>query len=409
MYKIFKITSLLLICSIALSSALAADQPDAPPSEAIELIGVGHIGASATDHSGLSEKLDAELPHNLLGGFSGIAYAGQGNLYYMVPDRGPRDGAVPWKCRVQLFSMVVDQNSDPVVQLRLKQTIMLTDEAGRPFVGAAAATQAGSDHAIRFDPEGIRVGPHGNLFISDEYGPRIFEFRPDGRMVKELGLPSRFLIENSCPTSDEENAVNESGRQANRGMEGLAISPNGEELFGLLQSPLLQDCERPSLASKPVGMNCRLLKMSTDGSPKSELVYHLDNKSNKLNEILSVSDREFLVIERDGNAGADAKFKKLILVSTHSATDVSDYDQLPPYDLPKDVNSLQKTVLIDLLDSQWKLAGDQMPEKIEGLAFGPDLPDGRRLLIVGSDNDFQMDSPSVVYVFAVPEKLLHLN
>ena len=334
MNKILKTMLLLLTIPFALLSGLVADQPAVPSNEAIELVGVGHVDATAIDNSGLGEKLDAEFSHNLLGGFSGIAYAGHENLYYLLPDRGPQDGAVAWKCRVQLFSIVVDSNANPVVQLELKQTIMLTDEAGRPFVGAAAATEAGSDHAIRLDPEGIRVGTNGNLYISDEYGPQVLEFRPDGQLVQKLPVPSRFLIKHCCPTSDEENSVNDSGRQANRGMEGLAISPDGDHLFGLLQSPLLQDSERTSLSSKPVGLNCRLLGMSTNGSPETELVYHLDNPSNKLNEILSVSDREFVVIERDGEAGANAKFKKLMLVSTTAATNVSRHDQLPPHGCP---------------------------------------------------------------------------
>ena len=31
------------------------------------------------------------------------------------------------------------------------------------------------------------------------------------------------------------------GRQANRGMEGLAITPNGRTLVGIMQNALLQD------------------------------------------------------------------------------------------------------------------------------------------------------------------------
>jgi hypothetical protein len=40
-----------------------------------------------------------------------------------------------------------------------------------------------------------------------------------------------------------------------------------------------------------------------------------------------------------------------------------------------------------------------LPEKIEGMAFGPDLPDGRLLLLLTVDNDFRADVP--IRVFAV--------
>ncbi|MBS0641298.1 MAG: PEP-CTERM sorting domain-containing protein, partial [Proteobacteria bacterium] len=51
-------------------------------------------------------------------------------------------------------------------------------------------------------------------------------------------------------------------------------------------------------------------------------------------------------------------------------------------------------------DPSFGLAGDAFPEKIEGLAFGPDLADGRHILFVTSDNDF-LDTPTHVYAFAI--------
>jgi hypothetical protein len=41
-----------------------------------------------------------------------------------------------------------------------------------------------------------------------------------------------------------------------------------------------------------------------------------------------------------------------------------------------------------------------MPEKIEGLTFGEVLPDGRRTLLVATDNDFESASDSLIWVFA---------
>jgi hypothetical protein len=41
-----------------------------------------------------------------------------------------------------------------------------------------------------------------------------------------------------------------------------------------------------------------------------------------------------------------------------------------------------------------------MPEKIEGLALGPALADGRRTLVVTTDNDLKTENPSWFWVFA---------
>ena len=41
------------------------------------------------------------------------------------------------------------------------------------------------------------------------------------------------------------------------------------------------------------------------------------------------------------------------------------------------------------------------PEKIEGIAFGPQRKDGSRLLLITSDNDFKPDEATHIYAFAV--------
>jgi hypothetical protein len=129
----------------------------------------------------------------------------------------------------------------------------------------------------------------------------------------------------------------------------------------------------------------------------------LDQSSNKLNEILAIDDDTFIVIERDGAAGVEATFKKIMLISTKNSTDISAMEKLPAKEIPVAVTPVTKRVLIDLLDPRWNLAGETMPEKIEGLAFGPRLSDGRRTLLVNSNNDFEAVNPSYFYVFAVPD------
>jgi hypothetical protein len=52
------------------------------------------------------------------------------------------------------------------------------------------------------------------------------------------------------------------------------------------------------------------------------------------------------------------------------------------------------------------LNGKQFPEKIEGLSFGPNMPDGRRLLVVASDNDFEAEEAIRFFFFAVSPELL---
>ena len=43
---------------------------------------------------------------------------------------------------------------------------------------------------------------------------------------------------------NDEITLNTVGRVANKGMEGLAITPDGKTLVGIMQAPLLQDASK---------------------------------------------------------------------------------------------------------------------------------------------------------------------
>jgi Esterase-like activity of phytase len=69
---------------------------------------------------------------------------------------------------------------------------------------------------------------------------------------------------------------------------------------------------------------------------------------------------------------------------------------------------VQKTLFIDLLDPAFNLA-PTIPEKIEGLAWGPDLPDGRHVLNVISDNDLSPSLATQIYAFAIDPTLINFE
>lgn len=405
-----------------LGSAVYAAPLENAIGRAVSLVGVGSISGEATDFSGLAQTLTPELgasnkelapdtkfTNNMLGGISAITWTGKENLYWCLPDRGPLDGAVDWNCRIHKIRITTSPKNAQVangrtqVKIELVSTILLKDERGTAFTGLASAFEATAGKTGRLDPEGVRVGSNGNLFISDEYGPRLIEFRPDGQMVREIEMPGHLTAAKPGDCYATENPHNVSGRSCNRGMEGLAISADCKLLFGLMQSPLLQDSFRENRTDYPSGMSCRLPVFKTSGAFCTEYLYPLENPSNKLNEILAYGEDRFITIERDGKAGVEAQCKKLMLISVSDATDIRGVEKLPSNHLPAATKGVSKKVFIDLLDPKWNLAGKGMPEKIEGLAFGPDFPNGDRLLVVASDNDFIRESSTEFFLFRIPQ------
>jgi hypothetical protein len=182
-------------------------------------------------------------------------------------------------------------------------------------------------------------------------------------------------------------------------MEGLAIAPGSGRLYGIMQSPLIQDGGLDAKNSR-VGTNVRILEIDPATGSTREFLYPMDAASNGISEIAAVNDREFLVLERDGKAGAEAKFKKVFRIDIGSATDIG-AATLPATGVPNGVTAVTKSLFLDMLDPSYNLAGASFPEKLETLAFGPDLPDARHLLLVVNDNDLAADKPSCVYAFAI--------
>jgi hypothetical protein len=356
------------------------------------------------DKSGLTDAMEDGAPQNRLGGFgSGIAWSGRGEEYVLVPDRGPGDGAASYRCRYHTAQIRVDACSKPVVTAELTATQLLSGPDGQSLVGLAARFATGdSSQPIRFDPEAIRVLPGGDLLIADEYGPRVWRFGLGGEYVAALAIPSRYAIASpSASPKKEFPPHNTSGRQPNRGIEGLALTPDGKTVHALLQGPLLQDGAIDA-ENERIGRNVRWLVLDVaTGAALRELVYVLDKPALGLNEVEALSDTRFLVIERDGKAGKEAQIKQIQLVEIDGATDVMGIDRLPGGDLPANVKPVRKRRLLDLLDSRWGFAGEAFPEKTEGLAIGPTLADGSRVLVITSDNDFQPDVPSRIDIFSV--------
>ncbi|HKB11568.1 MAG TPA: esterase-like activity of phytase family protein, partial [Vicinamibacterales bacterium] len=223
-------------------------------------------------------------------------------------------------------------------------------------------------------------------------------------------------------------ANNQTGRQANRGMEGLAITPDGGTLAGIMQNALIQDnglvvLGDPHLVPGRRGLNNRILTIDLDTRATHEYVYTVDaiNQGRGVNEMLAINDHEFLVLERDNRTRLASppttpNLKRIYKIDLrkngpNDVTDVSDVVSLPETGAQlaaANIVPVKKTLFIDLLKDVYKVDAthtikDVIAEKIEGLAWGPDLPDGRHVLYVISDNDLNTGIATQIYAFAVNE------
>ena len=296
-----------LAAIVAASALLAADA-------GVTLIGVGAIPGDSLDLSGLDgmicrrEDSATCIPRATFGGFgSALTYTGHDNVFLAVPDRGPFDGRTtlgnPYIDRFHFLHMVVDAGVPfPNIRTTLLDTRFLWSE-NRRLVGDAYAFDANPLASLRFDAEGVRVGRDRTFFVSDEYGPYVFEFDRDGHLIRRLPVPSKFLI--AKPGGDLDDAGNSleiypnnntSGRQANRGMEGLAITPDGRFLVGIMQNALIQDSGLDNNTPPArVGLNNRILRINLDTGHTEEYVYVMDavNQGRGVNEMIAITTTNF--------------------------------------------------------------------------------------------------------------------
>lgn len=418
----------------------------------VDLIAIGSLDSEGGDlAAATAAPLENGVPGNLLGGLgSGLAYAGC-NTFLALPDRGPnavayapaRDDTTSYIPRFHTLRMQLTANPGAGLPYLLtpsleKTTLLhapllpLTYAAdGAPALNAVdqrqyfsgrsdnfdASRSSGNPLNARLDPESLRVSRNGTtVFISDEYGPYVYAFdRADGSRLRAYTLPDAFAAGTLSAVGNDEIALNSRGRVANKGMEGLAISPNGQMLYGAMQSPLQQDGGSSAAYARIVRINLINGKQAQFAYPLTNIGTALKPKYPTVSDIVAVNDHQFLVDERDGKGLGDdstAAYKKIYLIDLDGAADVSKLSGAEALA----AKAVAKTEFLDLV-AAFTAAGigaKDIPAKIEGLAFGPDLVQGGKLrhtLFIANDNDFLptitdsnhptgIANPNRFYVFA---------
>ena len=415
----------------------------------VNLLAVGALTDSRdgyyTDLSGLNYNLENGVPANLLGGLgSGLAWA-SGNTFLALPDRGPNavsfdsliDDTVTYIPRFHTVNMDLEPSNGGSLPFTLtptlRKTTLLFSETPLVYgsgdglgVGSGVPPlnnffrhyfsgrsdnydpnqNSGYARDARLDSEGIRVSNDGlSIFVSDEYGPYVYQFdRLTGIRKRTFQLPSHLFVANPLPVGDDETAANTSGRTANKGMEGLAITPDGKTLVGIMQAALIQDAAEGGDAKNLLRIEMIDLR---SGKTLHEYAYLLTNGSG-VSEILALNSHEFMVDERDGKGRGDdstAKFKQIFKIDLANAVDVVNMDGTDAA-----ANAVSKTLFLDIVQVLGAngITADQVPAKLEGIAFGPDVNNAgvtTHTLWVANDNDFLQDfdgtdtNPNNFYVF----------
>lgn len=328
-------------------------------------------------------------------------------VFYMMTDRGSNVAG-------QIENSIIIGKSDfaPQIgkfrlkdgQLVLEQVIELKNEKGAKLNGLPNPMGMGSTGEIPYDlngqvlstsadgldSEGLVRMADGSFWISDEYGPHLLHTDASGKTLERINPFGTGFGGRKIPTVFAK-------RRANRGMEGLTVTPDGKTLVGIMQSPMYN----PTKAAVNGSTILRILTFDIASGSTRQYAYVMDDASlTGVSEILALSNTTFLTLERDGLYGGDAAkpatFKRVFKIDISKATDISDaangeigklysaktVEQLKDETglLAAGITPVTKTLAIDLLKD---LPSVYPHDKAEGLA----LLKGN-ILVISNDDDF---------------------
>jgi len=241
----------------------------------------------------------------------------------------------------------------------------------------------------RWDGEALALAGDRFLLVADETGQAVFSVQRDGSDGMRVALP-RFA-----------------GVRQNLGLEGLGYvaSAGGRYVFAVNEQALEGDGPMSSVAQ---GTVVRLLRHSLDGGPDLEVAYLTDpifaagpRGDNGVSEIAPLSPDRVLILERAWvqDHGNSVRLYEVDLRTAQNVLELAD---------ARAAVHIPKRLVVDIAllpdercppPSQWQRR--RTLANYEGMALGPTLPDGRRVLFLVADDNSHATQDARVLALAI--------
>jgi glycerophosphoryl diester phosphodiesterase len=245
-------------------------------------------------------------------GISSIKPARQRNAWWALSDNGfgSKWNSLDYRSCIYLFQ--IDPTGTGHANVRLKRRIELQDPKRRfphPLIEARhpARPFTGGD----IDPESMVAMPDGSFWIGDEFGPWLLHFSERGQL---LAPPVELRIDNRVQRSVHHPEVLAQRAtatiRASRGLEGLALQRVGSRglLYAMLEGALTNESDPRDLQI----LEFDPVQRTWTGR---HWRYALESTLHSIGEIAAWNADDMLVIERDGNAGERAAFKRIFAIT----------------------------------------------------------------------------------------------
>jgi hypothetical protein len=314
-----------------------------------------------------------------LGGLSGIDYDPVAQHWVLVSD--DRSDGAP----ARFYTAELSYTADRFEAVRWTAVQALKQADGSDYPGAVQYRQQRQGELA--DIESVRIDPlDASLWYASEglrsVGMQPFVRQADrstGALRADVPLPELFKTRAQSPVGPRDNAS----------FEGLSFAPDGRSLWLAMEAPLYQDGEPPSSTA---GALSRLTQLARDGRMLAQFAYEIDplpappaagkNADNGVSDLLALNDHQFLVVERAAVQGADGHYVnyiRLYEIDIRGATDVRGLSTLSG----ATIAPVTKRLVLDL-----NTLNLPRLDNIEGISWGPVLPNGHASLVLVSDDNF---------------------
>ncbi len=247
-------------------------------------------------------------PSQPVEGFSAIVGGRHRGEYLMMPDNGFGGKANSRDFLIRAYYATPDfktaRGGSGTVAIR--DFIQFSDPKGLigfPIVreGTVERWLTGGD----IDPESAQRDRRGDLWIGDEFGPWILHFDAKGRLLEApIDLPDGLVSPNNPHLVGAPTVLN------SRGIEAMAIAPNGRDLVVVLEGAVVGDDP----------LSRRVYSYRTNSGRFTRMAdYYTDDPARFIADAQALDDDRLVVIERDGGRGATATARPVYAVDLEPA------------------------------------------------------------------------------------------
>jgi hypothetical protein len=320
--------------------------------------------------------------NTVVGGLSGIDYVKSKNRYYLICDDRSNNNPA------RFYTAKIKVKRSGIQSVQFKDVVYLRDANDSTY------PQAETYPALGVDPEAMRYNALQKRWYWSSEGERITRRNGDTVLVDPSIniINKKGVLQSTFPLPERLRMHKEPlGPRQNGTLEGMCFANDYKTLYATLEEPLYEDGPRADTFETQSFI--RIFKWDVASQkPLGEYAYKLERvalntdppkafRINGIPDVLYLGTNKLLIIERSFSTRTSntASNIKVFEVTLDNATDITN---IPSLTQAGNFITAAKKLVLDM-DSLGIFT-----DNIEGVTFGPTLPNGHQTLLFVADNNF---------------------